>query len=183
MKRRERLGVGGMRSGTEEEKKMRWQTRRKQSSTDKSIYFYAWLTKKQREPFGQELGAESRQKDSSSDFLVNTKLLRCTKPAGMAGNGKARDNWGFGVCVSFGLLILHSETDIPKEKRRRCKVCFVFMVKQEWPNLTVSFSVLYNKKQNYHHFAVWEVSAMAKSLEVPSGPNGAADMIFWAVST
>lgn len=37
---------------------------------------------------------EKRQKDSSCDFLVNTKLLRWTKPAGLAGNRKAKDNWG-----------------------------------------------------------------------------------------
>lgn len=47
---------------------------------------YAWLviTKKQRELFGKEM----RQKDSSGDFLVNTKLLRSIKPVGIAGNRK-----------------------------------------------------------------------------------------------
>lgn len=63
------------------------ETRRKQSSIDKSAYvFYAWLviTKKQRELLGKKL----KQKDSSGDFSVNTKLLRSIKPFGIAGNRK-----------------------------------------------------------------------------------------------
>lgn len=67
---------------------MRWQTRRKQSPTDKSVYFLCTADGKQRKLRGGELEGEKRQKDSNRDCSVNTELLGWTKPVGMAGNTK-----------------------------------------------------------------------------------------------
>lgn len=69
---------------------MRWQTRRKQSSTDKSIYFLFMADEiRSTENF---LVANWREEEAKRQVVtsVNTELERW--PVGMAGNRKARDN-------------------------------------------------------------------------------------------
>lgn len=70
--------------------KMRWQTRRKQSSTDKSIYFLFMADEiRSTENF---LVANWRKEEAKRQVvtLVNTELERW--PVGMAGNRKVRDS-------------------------------------------------------------------------------------------